>query len=294
MEYEQIYQGNLVEVFKISDSFYFRRANLPIRNQCNGAFIVGNTGVAIVDATPGGIEMADEAIKLFHKPVTAIYLTHGHGDHTEGLVDWLDREVTVYCSRRLVEDLDPSYFKGKLSFVGIDGTVKLRLGEDVEVELFTNNDVAHSKWDTFVRIPSLGIVCTGDSVVEYQTAYFHSADIHSWINSLRRLANQKGNYILAGHGQSLFPYSYINEFADFLTVVERCAKDCFKRHWPNPSEVVDERFTKISWAGVKELVDRYFAEGNRDTKFLEEKAGPDDARREVRMNVWAMIRLYIR
>jgi hypothetical protein len=131
-------------------------------------------------------------------------------------------------------------------------------------------------------------------VVEYQTAYFHSADIRSWICSLRRLADQKGNFILAGHGETLFPYSYINEFADFLTIVEKCAKICMDRHWPNPDETLDERFMKLSWNEVHDVVEQYFNEGDRDTKFLEEKAGPVDARREVRMTLWAMTRLYIR
>jgi hypothetical protein len=99
---------------------------------------------------------------------------------------------------------------------------------------------------------------------------------------------------LAGHGPALFPYSYINEFADFLAVIEKCAKECFTRHWPNPNETIDERFMRLSWPEVKELVDKYFEEGNSDTRFLEEKAGPVDARREVRMTVWGMTRLYVR
>lgn len=294
MAFEKIYNGNMVEIFKISDYFYFRKADLPVRGQCNGAFIVGETGVAIVDATVDSIEMAEESEKLFHKPVVAIYLTHGHGDHTDGLKDWLDRNVTVYCSHRFIEELDASFFRGKVNYVGIDGMLKLNLAENIKVDLFTNNDVAHSKWDMFVRIPELGVICTGDSVVEYQTAYFHSADIRSWISSLRRLADQKGTYILAGHGQTLFPYSYINEFADFLMVIERCAKTCLTRHWPNPNETADERFMQLTSADVKEVVEQFFAENNEDARFLEKKAGPVDARREVRMVLWSMIRLYIR
>jgi glyoxylase-like metal-dependent hydrolase (beta-lactamase superfamily II) len=294
MEFEKIYQGNLVEIFRISDYFYFRKADLPVRGQCNGAFIVGETGVAIVDATPGGIEMADESEKLFNKPVTAICLTHGHGDHIDGLKDWLDRDITVYCSRRVIEGLDPSFFKRRVNFVGIEGPVQLRLAGNVKVDLIPNNDVAHSKWDTFIRIPSVGVVCTGDSVVEYQTAYFHSADIRSWILSLRRLAKEKGTWVLAGHGETLFSYSYINEFADYLAVIERCAQICLQRRWPNPSETADPRFVDLTSADVRGEVEKLFAEKGEDTRSLEERAGPEDARREVRMVLWAMVRMYIR
>jgi glyoxylase-like metal-dependent hydrolase (beta-lactamase superfamily II) len=294
MEFEKIYQGNLVEIFKVSDYFYFRKADLPTRGQCNGAFIVGNTGVAIVDATVDGIEMAEESEKLFHKPVTAIYLTHGHGDHTAGLKDWLDKEITVYCSRRFLDGLDPSFFKGKISFVGIETAVTHYLSGGITVELVPNVDIAHSKWDTFIKIPGVGVVCTGDSVLEYQTAYFHSADIRSWIISLRKLAEQKGKYVLGGHGPILYPYSYINEFADFLAVIEKCANKCLQEHWPDPSETDDVRFQKLTWSEVNNVVEKLFAGKSDDTRFLEEKAGPVDARREVRMVLWSMIRLYVR
>jgi glyoxylase-like metal-dependent hydrolase (beta-lactamase superfamily II) len=294
MEFEKVYDGNMVEVFRISDSLYFRKANLAVRNQCNGAFIVGNSEVAIVDAPPEGIEMAEEAEKLFNKPVTVVCLTHGHWDHAQGINDWLDRNVTVYCSRRVIETLDPSVRRRRANFAGIDGSLKLYLGGDVEVEFFTNNDVAHSKWDMFIQIPHAGVVCTGDSVVEYQTTYFHSADTRSWIYSLRRLAAQSGQYVLAGHGPALFPYSYITEFADWLSVIEKAALTLLKRHWPDPDETVDERFQKLTIPDVIAKVEQYFSEGGEEVRYLEERVDRENARRVVRMVLYEHIRLYLR
>jgi glyoxylase-like metal-dependent hydrolase (beta-lactamase superfamily II) len=295
MDYEKIYQGNMVEIFKISDYFYFRRANLPIRGQCNGAFIVGDREVVIVDTPPEGIEMIDEAEKLFHKPVTTLFLTHGHTDHVDGLAPFLARDLTVYCNYRLLSYLIPAGQKIKANFTGIHGNLDLRLSGGVDVELLTLNDVAHSKGDMFVRIPALGIMCTGDSVVEYQTAYFHGADIRSWIYSLRKLYETNGKYILAGHGPSLFPYSYMNDFADHLSAVEKCARICFGRFHPELlGKTEEERFASVNTEEVKALVEQFFAERSVEAVGLEERAGKDDARSEVRMVLWELIREWIR
>jgi glyoxylase-like metal-dependent hydrolase (beta-lactamase superfamily II) len=302
MAFEKIYEGNLVEIFRITPQIYFRRANLKIRYQCNGAFIVGDTGVIIVDAPPGGLEMAEEAEKLFGKPITAILLTHGHGDHIQGLEDFLNhddrgafpRGLTVFCSRHLFEDLEPVRRAHKTAFISVEGNTRLCFSRDIELELFTLNDVLHSHWDMFVRIAGPGILCTGDSVVEYETTHFHSANIHSWILSLGRLAEQRGNWVLSGHSPELLPYSYIGEFADFLSVIERAAKNCKAGYKPNPQVSDKERYADISTDKVRDLVEEFFSKPNEDIRFLEEKAGKEDARREVRMVLWEYIREFIR
>jgi glyoxylase-like metal-dependent hydrolase (beta-lactamase superfamily II) len=152
----------------------------------------------------------------------------------------------------------------------------------------------HSKWDMFVHVKELGVLCTGDAVVEYETAYFHTADIRSWILSLEKLADMKGRWVLAGHGASLFPYSYIRDFAAHLKGVEKSAKICLSRYNANPRLTDKERFADAGTAKVGKLVDAYFAEGGPDAGFLEKNAGKEDARREVRMVLWSMIREFLR
>jgi glyoxylase-like metal-dependent hydrolase (beta-lactamase superfamily II) len=295
MAYEQIYQGNMVEVFRVTDYLFFRRANLPVRGQCNGAFIVGEREVIIIDAPPEGIEMVDEAEKLFHKPVTAVCLTHGHTDHVNGLASYLERDVTIYCNYRILNYLVPMDYRGRANFTGINGNLTLRISGSVSVEMFILGDTAHSKGDLFIRIPALGLLCTGDSVVEFQTAYFHGADIRGWIYSLQLLAGMNGKLILAGHSPELLPYSYITEFSDYLSIIEKCARSCFMRFHPELlDKIEEERFANVTTDEVKELVEQFFSERNNDTIFLEEKAGPADARRCVRMVLWELIREWIR
>jgi glyoxylase-like metal-dependent hydrolase (beta-lactamase superfamily II) len=295
---EKVYEENLAEIFKVTDRLYFRRANLPVRGQCNGAFIVGDAGVAVVDAPPEGIEMAGEARKLFGKPITALILTHGHGDHTAGLPGFLEGELaaglTVYSSRRLLETLAPAEHRYKSNFVGIDGRLDISFSGGVDLELFTPPDPMHSKGDLFVRIPEGEILCAGDALVEYRTAYFDDADVRSWISNLRLLSQRRMNLILSGHGPELFPWTYIDDFADFLAAVERIARTCLEKYQNAPGQTDDERFASVAASDIRDLVAAHFAESSPDVCYIEERAGKADAQREVRMVLWKLIREFIR
>ena len=102
MQAEKVYQGNQVEIFRVSPALYFRKATLE-RGQCNSIFLVGSTGVAVVDVpTPQAAEeLKEEAKLLFHKPITTVFLTHGDGDHGGGCPAFFSKDVTIFCSRRL-------------------------------------------------------------------------------------------------------------------------------------------------------------------------------------------------
>ena len=48
---QKLYEGNLVEIFRFSQNVYFRKADLHTRHQCNGAFLVGNSSIAVIDVS---------------------------------------------------------------------------------------------------------------------------------------------------------------------------------------------------------------------------------------------------
>jgi glyoxylase-like metal-dependent hydrolase (beta-lactamase superfamily II) len=296
---ELVHQGNMVEVFKVAERFYFRRANLPLRWQCNGAYIVGDSGIAVVDAPPKGTaEIIAEAEQLFAKPITALFLTHAHGDHFLGLQEYLGtdtaRSLTVYCSRRVIDILPPELKNSPINFVGIDGSLPLSFSGGVALELFCPPDPMHSKWEMFVHIRGLDILCTGDAVVEYQNAYFHTADIHAWVLGAQRLSERRLAWVLPGHGPELFPWPYIGDFAGHLSSLEQAASECLLRFRGGPKDNEKSRPAEASTEGIRDLVESYFAEGGDVVRGIEARAGANDARREVRMVLWEMIRELIR
>lgn len=247
--------------------------------------------MVVIDAPPEAGEIIEEAENLFSKPVTTVLLTHGHSDHIEGLDAFLRYPLTVYCSETLFEQLKPSFEGQKANLVGIKSRLILSFAGDIPVELFTVGTTAHSPWDIFIKLPEADILCTGDSVVDYQYAYFHSANIRYWISALQWLEKEKCSYILAGHGDSLFPFSYIRDFSNFLSTIKKAAEACFSRYRPSLENEI--RFANISVKKIKKIVADFFSEKNESVLYLKEKAG-SDAEREVRMVIWEFIREWIR
>jgi hypothetical protein len=66
------------------------------------------------------------------------------------------------------------------------------------------------------------------------------------------------------------------------------------RYKPDPDMINKERYKDVSTGIVRKLVDDYFAENTADSKFMIEKAGIEDAKREIRMIMWGEIRTYLR
>ena len=294
MEMKKVYQGHLAQVYEVAENVYFRKADLVMRGQCNGAYIVGDTGVAVVDAPPAADELFDEAREIWNKDIRYLFLTHGHGDHIDGLAAFMARELTIFCSRRLLGALQALEGERKATLVGVDGTSRVALPGLMEVELIVMRDTLHSPGDMFVRIPREGILCTGDAVVEYQTAYYHTADLGAWITSLDELAQKNDRLIFSGHADEPLPYAYIGDFAAFLGVVARAARACLHRYKAGEDAPLKDKYADISAQSASALVEDYFAEGGEEARYIAARTGQKDARREVRMALWSLIREYLR
>jgi glyoxylase-like metal-dependent hydrolase (beta-lactamase superfamily II) len=152
------------------------------------------------------------------KNLTAIYLTHGHGDHFFGLAQILERFpraraiATAEVVKSMSEQLSPAWldnFWRKL----YPGQIPERLsiaeplkGDHLELEgnkLIAvdagRTDTAHS---TCLYAPSIGLIVGGDAVYNGIHPYLGETDTQSrleWISTLDRLEALTPKAVVAGH-----------------------------------------------------------------------------------------------
>jgi glyoxylase-like metal-dependent hydrolase (beta-lactamase superfamily II) len=152
------------------------------------------------------------------KNLTAIYITHGHGDHFFGLASLLERfprakaVATFEVVKAMREHLTPAWIDNfwRRLFPG-DIPDRLLVAEplerdDLELEgrkLVPINagrtDTAHS---TCLHVPSIGLIVAGDVVYNGIHPFLGETDTQSrleWISTLDKLEALNPKAVIAGH-----------------------------------------------------------------------------------------------
>jgi glyoxylase-like metal-dependent hydrolase (beta-lactamase superfamily II) len=152
------------------------------------------------------------------KNLTAIYVTHGHGDHFFGLASLLERfpqaraVATPEVVKAMHEHLSPAWIENfwRKLFPGQipDRLLVAEPLEEGELELEGHKlvavntgrtDTAHS---TCLYVPSIGLIVGGDAVYNGIHPYLGETDRQSrleWIATLDKLEKLKPSAVIAGH-----------------------------------------------------------------------------------------------
>jgi len=200
---------------EVAPGVYFRTGDLT-RGQSNGGFIVCPDWVVAIDApTPeGAAEMFAEIARVTPKPVRYVVLTHGHGDHVNGLDVFTSKGVTVLCAevlrRRLEEKKAPGHF------LGVGDRLTLGAGgRNIELVTFGR---AHSPADVFVYLPGEKVLFSGDAVINAPVMFMGECDVNNWIRTLKTMRQRDIRIVCPGHGPSGGP-ELIDDKAGHLTTL---------------------------------------------------------------------------
>ncbi|APG13117.1 glyoxylase-like metal-dependent hydrolase (beta-lactamase superfamily II) [Bradyrhizobium elkanii] len=185
----------------------------------SSTLIYGERDAILVDTflTAGQSKTLLDWVVSRERNLTAIYVTHGHGDHFFGLAPLLDRfpRARAVAVPEVVDEM-----KTQLSPASLDGFWRKRFpgeiaqrlvaAEPLEGELtleghqlvvidMGRTDTARS---TALHVPSLDLIVAGDTVYNGIHPYLSETDTQSrleWIAALDRLEALKPRFVVAGH-----------------------------------------------------------------------------------------------
>jgi glyoxylase-like metal-dependent hydrolase (beta-lactamase superfamily II) len=156
---------------EVSPGVHLLRSNTPIGNS-SSLVVSGSRGTLLVDPNVLGVEaemrgflggLGPGSLPLF------VAASHAHGDHAEGLT-WIAGEGTVVASRANAESLARQNVvrgserlpKSALPTLVFTDSLRLDLGDDLEVMLFAGPRSGHTGGDLFTWVPAASLLYVGD------------------------------------------------------------------------------------------------------------------------------------
>jgi glyoxylase-like metal-dependent hydrolase (beta-lactamase superfamily II) len=182
--------------------------------------IYGKQDAVLVDAFMT-VKQADELVDWVAasgKNLTAIYITHGHGDHWFGIGALLERfpnarAVATPDVVRVMHQQSSPEFLDRFWKAGFPGQIpdRLVIAEELKgdvIDLEGHNLVAvelgHTDTDhtTCLNVPSLGLVVAGDAAYNDVHLYLVESNAKSrqeWISALDKIESLNPHVVIAAH-----------------------------------------------------------------------------------------------
>ncbi|MDV7339343.1 quinoprotein relay system zinc metallohydrolase 1 [Terasakiella sp. A23] len=221
---------------KIADGVYAFIGSTQHFNRNNGGnivntgFIVGETGVIVIDTGPSalyGREMRAAIRQVTPKPVTHIILTHHHPDHIFGTQAFVGAEVLALAETRQAIDIEGEGLLENMYHMVGDWMLGTELIKPTK-SVLTSKDIlagrsiqfipfnGHTAGDLTILDEKTGVLFAGDLVFHNRTATTPHAVLSIWIDALDNLADLTYSTIVPGHGPVENDGRSIRQTRDYL------------------------------------------------------------------------------
>jgi len=172
---------------------------------CNSVFLVGQTGILVVDTGFDDVEGAKllAAIRSVSPlPVRYIINTHYHRDHqaANGVVGPESQVVsTLFTRQRTIEmmnhPLTSVHFRPAAITMATEADIYLD-GQQVHLAF---SGPAHTMGDLVVSFPAQGIVATGDLFLNHSSPAMDRGSVLNWIHTLEKILATRAEIFVPGH-----------------------------------------------------------------------------------------------
>ncbi len=199
---------------EVSPGVHLLRSNTPIGNS-SSLVVSGPRGTLVVDPNVLGVEaemreflggLGPGSLPLF------VAASHAHGDHAEGLT-WIAGEGTVVASRANAESLRRQNVvrgserlpRSALPTLEFTDSLRLHLGEGLDVVLFAGPPSGHTGGDLFAWVPAASLLYVGDYLFLDRLPIVdvdNGGGLEGYLATIHRLATAlpPGTRVYGGHG----------------------------------------------------------------------------------------------
>ena len=226
----------------------YRDQRLPdgspiVSSPVSSTLIFGDHDAVLVDPpfTHEQISRVGDWIENSGRRLTAIYATHGHGDHWFGTDVLLQRfpGAVAYATAGTISKMREQAVAGRAQMWDVDfpgmippsPVVYQQVppeGFELEGQRLVPIEVGHTDTDdtTVLHVPSIGLVVAGDVAYNGVHQYLLESDhggIRSWLQALNQVAALRPRAVVAGHKNKDLPDdpAIIDQTRDYLLDAQR-------------------------------------------------------------------------
>jgi cyclase len=222
-------------VKKIGEGVYAAVSPDASKAGSNAGFIVGETGVAVVDTFEGAEpakELLAEIRKVTNLPIRYVINTHYHLDHTGGNGVFAEAGATILAH----QNVRPWLRTENLKFFGaspkteakamVEGLTLPDMVYSDAVDLYLGSRLVqvrymlgHTGGDSVVLVPDANVVFGGDLIWQKHLPNLIDASTQPWIQTLDKLLQEHPSAtFVSGHGDVASAQD-VRDFHDYLVTL---------------------------------------------------------------------------